>query len=151
MSEPNAWKVASRSLTALAAVVGDLTRNRAETVERIRRGLIGGGERWLALTILLHLETDFIADVIEPLVAVSVSHRYARLTREVLGRLPYDHAAELVAPVVLSRLDDADDDEYRRLAELLDHLGLYDALGQLCLRAAGSDDPHIKEVAVDFG
>jgi hypothetical protein len=43
-----------------------------------------------------------------------------------------------------------DYDVYRRLAELLSHLGLHEALQELRRRAAASNDPDIREVAEDF-
>jgi hypothetical protein len=45
---------------------------------------------------------------------------------------------------------EATDEQYRRLAELLDCLGLADLLNQVVDRAAASPDENIREVAEDF-
>jgi len=80
-----------------------------------------------------------------------MSHRNAVLTREVLARLPREELELRLRPLISERLNDADDDEYRRLAEALAHLGLEDVLAELVARAIESDDPHVREVAEDFG
>ncbi len=54
----------------------------------------------------------------------------------------------LLAPSQLEATPD--DDAYRRIAELFQHLGLQEPLAALCRRAAASNDPDIREVAEDF-
>ncbi|GAA2288406.1 hypothetical protein GCM10010402_52990 [Actinomadura luteofluorescens] len=69
-----------------------------------------------------------------------------------MGRLTWSEAKEIVPPAVWRLLDDAGDgDDFRRMAELLDHLGLYEALQELCARAGVSTDDDVREVAEDFG
>lgn len=50
------------------------------------------------------------------------------------------------------QLAETDDfNAYRRMAELLDYLGLADALQQLAATAAASDDPDTREVGSEYG
>ncbi|MEV6850423.1 hypothetical protein [Actinoplanes sp. NPDC051411] len=51
---------------------------------------------------------------------------------------------------MIARLDLADDDEYRGLAELLKHLQAWEVLRELVKRARASADPQIREVADDL-
>jgi hypothetical protein len=71
--------------------------------------------------------------------------------KRLLGRLSRHNSRQLVPPLVDALLDDADDHDYRRFAELLDFLGLMDALSELRHRASTNQDESIREVATDFG
>jgi hypothetical protein len=84
------------------------------------------------------------------LVGLAASDRDAVLVRQVLGRLSHYEVLARVPPIVDVLLDDADDHDYRRYAELLVHLGLADALRELCSRAMKSPDSGIREVAAEF-
>ena len=64
-----------------------------------------------------------------------------------------DDVSTLVRQAV-ERLGDPDredaDWDYRRYAELLEHLGLDHALGELTARARTSGNPEVREIADDF-
>jgi hypothetical protein len=105
----------------------------------------------VALLMLGLLETDFSEALVGQLVSASLSHRNALRVRQILGRLPHDQAERIVPPAVWDQLRETDDyDAYRRLAELLAHLGLHAALSQLSAQALMSGDPDIREVGEDF-
>jgi hypothetical protein len=63
--------------------------------------------------------------------------------------------APRLAVLVAHRLDDPEpqypDDDYRRVADLLDLLGQRDLLAEVVHRAEVSDNPDIRELAEDFG
>jgi hypothetical protein len=69
------------------------------------------------------------------------------LVRQILGRLLYREVRARVPPLV----DGADDHDFRRFAELLEYLGLGEALEALCVRAEAHPDEGVREVAVEFG
>lgn len=108
-----------------------------------------GWDQSAALRFLAALSDDVPA-LIDRLVELSLSHRSALAARQAIapawraGRLPD------LPQKVLARLDQADDDEYRLLGELLEHLNAHDALRELLKRARNSADPDIREVAEDF-
>ncbi len=88
------------------------------------------------------LETDYSAALVDRLVSASLSHRNALRVRQVLGRLPHDQAKRIVPPAVWRQLQETGDyDAYRRMAELLSHLGLRGALRQLSAQALKNSDP----------
>jgi hypothetical protein len=81
---------------------------------------------------------------------MSVSARYSKRVRELLGMLSHADAAHLIPPAVWSRLEASPDQEtYLQLGALLEYLGLSDALVELLRRSQASDDPDIREVT-DF-
>jgi len=103
------------------------------------------------LLMLGLLDTDYSEALVDQLVSASLSHRNALRVRQILGRLPHDQAERIVPPAVWRQLHQTDDyDAYRRMAELLSHLGLYGALGELSAEALKSSDPDIREVGDDF-
>ncbi len=51
----------------------------------------------------------------------------------------------------MRHLDAADDHDYRRYAELLEYLGLHEALHQLCDRVKDHPDAAVREIADEFG
>jgi hypothetical protein len=147
----NAWHRALDSADALAAATAELRADRTGTLARIRAALHGVPDRHGALTLLGSLETDYTGELAPDLVGIALSHRYALQARQALGRLPAAEARQVVPPAVWAQLEaTGDDDAYRRMAELLDHLGLAGALGTLCETAAASPDPEVREVAEDF-
>jgi broad specificity phosphatase PhoE len=142
---------AAEAADALLAAAAEARLHRASTLAVIKSSLRRATGRARTLTLLSHLGSDFTAEVIPELVEVTLSHRDALRARELLGQLPYDEAARLVPPAVWDLLTEEDDyDAYRRMAELLRHLGLSDTLQELCRQAAASDDPDVREVAEDF-
>lgn len=157
MSGPAASRDASdtwaRAMVAVGQLVADLTglARDGTPIPGVRRALERPEERPAALSILGLLDTSYTAELVDTLVSASLSHRDALAVREVLGRLTYREAQRIVPPAVDRQLARTpDDDAYRRLAELLDHLGLARALRLLAERALASDDPDIREVGEDF-
>lgn len=128
-----------------------LEREPAELTARLRAALRGAEDRHEAVYLLGLLDLGYTRDLVPELVIVALSHRDALEARRALGALDADEAGELVPPAVRRLLEEeSDDDAYRRMAELLDHLGLREALAELCETAAASEDPDIQEVAEDF-
>lgn len=120
--------------------------------EILRAALAGGAGAWdqgAALDFLAALPADGPA-LLPELVEWSTSHRWAPAARHAIDRIPSDRLLPLLEPLILDRLDSADDDEYRRFAELLAHVEAWELLGRLTVRALTSDDPHTREVAEDF-
>jgi hypothetical protein len=142
---------------ALVAAEQQRSRRRAEFYQhaRARTDTIASalaGSVWdqgVALEFLAALPDDVPA-MLDRLIELSLSHRWALAARQAIapawraGRLPD------LPPKVFARLNRADDDEYRRLAELLEHLQAWDALRELVKRARTSADPDIREIADDY-
>ena len=126
--------------------------NRAtDLVALVRSSLKSPMTRIAAMRALAHMDQGITLQVLPELVDIAAhSHRDALLARQAIGRLPYEAVARRLSDVVMPRLPTADDDEYRRLAELLDHLGLYDLLRTLVDAALASDDVNTREVGEDF-
>lgn len=110
--------------------------------------------RRAALRILGGADPQLVAEVLpalEPLLLVS--HSLLQECRRVLLRLPrgevLDYLQHLTSAVIADPA--ADDEAYRRLAELLRTVGADRALGRLVAAAALSTDPDVREVAEDFG
>jgi hypothetical protein len=129
----------------------ELERASDRLAEQLRTALSGGGDRREALFLMGFLELEHTRELVPELVEAALSHRDALEARRALGALDAADAAELVPPAVRTLLEEEpDDDAFRRMAELLDHLGLEQALAELCETAAASEDPDIREVAEDF-
>ncbi len=143
--------------TALVAVEQERARLRAEFWRHAERRAAtlaraiddGGWDRSVALEFLAGFPDD-VPELLDRLIPLSISHGWAGAVRAALT-VPY-RMGDLpgLDRDVLARLDAADDDEFRRLAELLDHLRAWTALAELVERAAGSPDPNIRAVADDF-
>lgn len=118
-------------------------------VEALREALRKAEGRW-ALYFLLLADADLVREVLPELIVAGLCHRDALLVRGIVGRLPRSVLQSELPPVIEVRLADADDDEFRRLAELLDHLGLDAELAHLVAVARQSEDPDIREVAESF-
>ncbi|GAA2630206.1 hypothetical protein [Paractinoplanes durhamensis] len=142
---------------ALVAAEWEHAHRRAEFYQQARSrtdvitaALAGSSaDQSTALRFLAVLPDDVPA-VLDRLIELSLSHRWSLEARQAIapawraGRLPD------LPRKVLARLQDADDDEYRRLAELLLHLQATAELHELVKRAEQSTDPDIREVADDF-
>jgi len=109
----------------------------------------GSWDRSVALEFLAALPDDVPA-VLDRLIDLSLSHAWAGAAREAIAPAWRAGTVDDLPQKVLARLDHADNDEYRRLAELLDHLLADDALRELVKRAKTSADPDTREVAEDF-
>jgi hypothetical protein len=146
-----AWQQALGAATALHQAVSGLHSDYPETLELLRRALRSTAEETTAFRVLGLLDTDYSTALVDELVGASLSHRNALRVRQILGRLPHDQAERVVPPAVWRQLQETpDDDAYRRMAELLSHLGLRGALTQLSAQALKSSDPDIREVGEDF-
>ena len=146
------WQQALRATRALQESLRPLKPDFSGTLESLRRALRDPGEETDALLVLALLETDYTVALADQLVSASLSHQHALRVRQILGRLPYEQAERVVPPAVWRQLRETGDyDAYRRLAELLSHLGLHAALSQLSAQALGSSDPDIREVGEEFG
>jgi hypothetical protein len=99
---------------------------------------------------LSHVSPELTIELVEDVVKASTSHRDAMLAREVLARLPYQTGLRHVAPVVARSARQADSEDLRRYAELLDHLGLAEALSELAALALQSDDLDVREIGEDY-
>jgi hypothetical protein len=144
------WQQAIGTFKVLFRLTTTLANDYPGTVESLRHNLQGPDSDYTLLMLNL-LDVDYTEALIDELVSNSLSHRKALRVRQVLGRLSHESAEHLVPPAVWRQLHDTSDyDAYRRMAELLSHLGLYDALGHLSTRALASSDPDIREVGEDF-
>jgi hypothetical protein len=142
---------ALRQVEELLLAAAALERDPAGLTRELRDALSGGVDRRDALFLLGLLDPQYTGDLVPEVVRAALSHSDAAEARRALGALDADEAAELVPPAVQAVLEaEPDDDAYRRMAELLDHLGLEDALAELCEAAAASEDPDVQEVAEDF-
>lgn len=127
------------------------TADRQSIVEAARASLRDVREQRSALEVLALLDPGVTLALLEDVVRIAAhTQRDALLVRQVLGRLPHDTLAGRLHEAVVGRLDAADDDEYRRLAELARHLGLGPTLRAIVDRALASPDPLTREVGEDF-
>jgi hypothetical protein len=111
--------------------------------------------RATALHVLLDAPIALVEAFLEPVFEIAVTlHSPLGPAREVLARLDPDRLTPRLAHLVARKLDEPDpdypDDDYRRVAELLDRLGQRTLLAELVRRAERSDNPDVVEVADDF-
>ncbi|MTE17531.1 hypothetical protein [Nocardia aurantiaca] len=142
---------------AFVEAQGELNRRQAEfyqnatnRTEILRAALNEGG--WQQATALGYLTSlsDDGADLLPQLVELSLSHSQALAARRAINRVPRQRLWPQLESLVLGKLDTADDDDYRRFAELLAHVKAWPLLERLVLRARSSDNPDVCEVADDF-
>lgn len=145
------WQRVLGSLRELTPAIGALEADYPGTLEALRSALRVTEDEPIVLLLLSLLEPAYSEALVDQLVSASLSHRNALRVRLILGRLPHSHAERMVPPAVWRQLrETGDDDAYRRMAELLSHLGLREALNQLSAQALRSSDPDIREVGEDF-
>src|ERR1700722_590294 len=145
------WQRAIDALMVLGAAIGALQADYPGTLESLRRALCVLEDEPAALLLLGLLDSEYAAALVDELVSASLSHRNALRVRLILGWLPHDQAERTVPLAVWRQLQKTSDyDAYRRMAELLSHLGLREALSRLSARALASSDPDIREVGEDF-
>lgn len=128
-----------------------LDTNRDRTLSHLTKAF-RSSERRRALLLLHSLDPSYTVALTDILVEYALSHRDALLVRQIFGRLPHVQLRALVPAAVwrcLDTLDPNDDDAYLRFAELFYHLGLSEALHQLCNRALASENPALREVVED--
>ena len=147
----DAWRDALAAAKALALTASTLNADDSETIATLKHALRSAEDEGAALILLGYLDAGFTISLVNQVVEASLSHRHALRARELLGRLPHGEASRVVPPAVLRQLEETGDyDAYRRLAEVLSHLGLADALRDLSNRALESSDPDVREVGQDF-
>jgi hypothetical protein len=113
--------------------------------------LNGAVERRKALLLLSYLDASYTLALADLLVERALSHRDALLVRQLFGRLEHYQIVDTVPAAVLRLLDEiGDDDAYRRMAELLQHLGLTSALNLIIDRALASNDIYVREVGAEY-
>lgn len=148
----DAFSEALEAADRLNRALGPLRIDREGAKDRLRSALRQPEQEVQAILLLDTLSTEPTKGLIDVLLDHALRDRYTVLIRNLLGRLAWSEAKEIVPPAVWRLLDKADEgDDYRRMAELLDHLGLHEALQELCVRASDSIDEDVREVAGDFG
>ncbi|MEU9303315.1 hypothetical protein [Streptomyces sp. NPDC048269] len=146
------WLNAASAAEAFERSLPELRRDRSAVLGSARVALAGFDTRREALFIIGSLNTDFTSALVDELLVVALSDRDTLRVRNLFGRLPYAEAEEVLPNAVWNLLEKENDgDAYRRMAELLQHLGLHVALRALCARARDHVDADVREVAQDFG
>lgn len=148
--EQDPWRRTITAFDALRTAIFVLESDYPATLERLR-GKLHSSDRIAALYILRFMEEEYTIALVNDLVEVSLSESAMLYASETLGRLSRTELERLVPAAVWQLLESEDDaDAYQRLAELLSHLGLGDALRELCQRALASDDPATTGVAEQY-
>ncbi|MCP9948064.1 hypothetical protein [Actinomadura madurae] len=152
LGDRDAFTKALEAADQLNRALGPLRMDREGTKDRLRSALREPEQEVQAILLLQTLSVELTKALIDIVLEHALRDRYTLLIRNLLGRLAWSEAREIVPPAVWRLLDNATDgDDFRRMAELLDHLGLYEALQELCVRASDSIDEDVREVAGDFG
>ena len=110
------------------------------------------GSNWDCGAALAYLEAlpDDVPELLDQLVEHAMSHRWALAARRAIAAGWSEKVAPVLRQIIERRLGTADPDDYRRIAELLLHLGEREGLRMLVESARKKDDPDIREVADDF-
>jgi hypothetical protein len=146
-----AWDAVVQAEKELMIAIAAFTRSGPEAVDILRRQLRRVGQRAATLRVILELEPEVVQQLLPELVTLAgTTHGEGILARRAIGELPQTRRGA-VTDIVLGRLASADSDEYRRLAELLWHIGDRGTLAQVTTLAQASADPEIREVGEDFG
>lgn len=106
-------------------------------------------DRGAALSFLEALPDD-VPSLLDELVDNALSVRWALAARRAIAAGQPVVVTPLLTEIVRGRLAAADADDFRRLAELLRHLGAVEPLASLLSEARQSDDPETRQVADDF-
>lgn len=132
-------------------------RSRGEAVallaHKIRRG--SPGECAAALDLLAD-DPDLAAALIDSLLWLSVTHAWAGRVRQVLDNIPSFELFPMLTrrvPELLDRAlieEDEPYDDFRRFAELLEHVRHWRLLGVLVGKASESADADMREVVEDY-
>lgn len=150
-AERDAFAEALDAADKLNGALGPLRVNEERAVERLRTELSRPGQEVQVMFLLTALDPEPTKALVDDLLDHALREGYTLQIRHLLGRLEWSEAREIVPPAVWRLLADTDDsDDYRRMAELLDHLGLNEALHELCTRARESGDEEMRSVAEDF-
>jgi hypothetical protein len=158
MSEPDSghpgqdpWQRAIAALDVLWDEVSTLERDYPTTLERLRQELNSpGGHRETALSMLRLLKYEYTVPLVKDLVNAYLSERTRLAARETLGMLGHRDLQHLVPAAAWQLLEElegdvyGDDYQYEWIAQLLNDLGLDDALPELARRALASNDPAVR-------
>lgn len=148
---PQEWHTAVDAASALYIAASRLAADKDTALALLADALRTGRQRRQTLLLLSFLDPAYTITLADLLVELAISHRDGLLIRQILGRLRYVEAADVVPAAVWRTLDDiGDDDAYRMLADLLNHLGLDEARHQLRNRALASADPYVREVGEEI-
>jgi hypothetical protein len=130
------WQQVFDAAKELTWAMAEMDTDAIVTREALRQALDSTGDETAAIMALGWLDVAYSEALVDELVGVALSHRSALRGRELLGRHPYAQAGRIVPSAVWRLLQEANDyDAYRRMAELLSHLGLNTALSELCDQA----------------
>jgi phosphatidylserine/phosphatidylglycerophosphate/cardiolipin synthase-like enzyme len=144
------WDEALHAAEALRRALPGVGRDPEYVQARLRDALAARNDA--VLTLLGVLDPKHTEALLPELLERALSHRDTVAVRRLLSRLPAANARKSVPAAVREQLRKTpDDDAHRRMAELLAYLGLDAALAALIRSAANSPDPHVREVADDFG
>jgi hypothetical protein len=146
------WDAVVEAMRETIAAVSKVVQAGDEEPGRIGPVVLAHEHSTLSLMGLLFLDQSVTLGLLDELVLIAAqSQRHALLARQLIGGLPHGEVEDRVPGVVRRRLAQADEDEYRRLAELLVHLGLRDLLDELVSKALASANRYVREVGEDFG
>jgi hypothetical protein len=126
-------------------------RSAKDPVGILRDALSRPAERGTALRVLAGMDERTIRALLPDLVLLA-SHvnRDLYAARGIIQRFERSWLRSELPRILDDILEDASDEEYRRLAELLRGMDEPDLLSRLTIRARTTDDPAIREVADDF-
>lgn len=107
----------------------------------------------VTLRYLGSTSTEFTVALLDDLLFLAGHDGNFHSVAELLGRLAHEDAQKLVPPAVAKRLEleDADYGDWFRMADLLNYLGLYDALRELVAKARDHIDGDVRELADTYG
>lgn len=144
---------------AVVAAQAELAFRRADFHQHARfpgtilAGALNGPAREQAAALRFLAAFGYLSDHMEllpRLIEMAQSHRWAGDARQAIGAARRDRLIPAIQQLLPPLLDTADYDGYRRLAELLAHVGAWQSLGELTRRALSSADPDTREVGEDF-
>ncbi|MFI1920092.1 hypothetical protein [Nocardia sp. NPDC020380] len=144
---------------ALVAATRDLTRRKLEFSDRVPTSskieilkTALSGDDWQQQTALTHLASawyDYI-ELLPQLVDVCTQPTWDLQARQVIDRIPRRELWPALEPLIMARLDTADENQYSYLSGILSHVGAQPIQEQLIERARTSDNPKIRKLAHDL-
>jgi hypothetical protein len=154
-SDDELWAAVVAARDELHRAEGDFYQHARSRRDVLARALgTSGRDQGAALQFLGGLSED-VPELLELLVELTTSHRWAGYARRAIGAgHPRELVVERISRIIDERLDGPhayDDDYFRRFAELYSHLGERELLAGLLSRAAVSPEPETRELVEDFG
>lgn len=127
-------------------------RSAVDAAAVICPSLMRGDHAADALRALVLLDPQVTVELLPELLVIAEIRNEFPLVVQAIGRIPRAELAKRLHELVLERLDDANYfySEYRRLAELLDQVGLDETLSTLVERALASADERKRKVGRDY-